>query len=63
MGGVSTDYSDSVPGVESKNNKIRDDIENFIDKKYTDPKQRAAMKQYAVAQRDFWCMADRVRGR
>ncbi|WP_152034433.1 hypothetical protein [Burkholderia contaminans] len=53
MGGVSTDYSDSVPGVESKNNKIRDDIENFIDKKYTDPKQRAAMKQYAVAQRDF----------
>ncbi|WP_412023635.1 hypothetical protein [Burkholderia cepacia] len=51
--GISTDYSDSIAGVESRNNKIRDDIDKYIDKKYQDPKQRAAMKQYAVAQRDF----------
>jgi hypothetical protein len=44
----SQDFTNSVAGIDVNNNGVRDDIEDSIGKAYTDPKQRAAMMQYAA---------------
>lgn len=49
QGTVSRDFTDSVGGIDANANGVRDDIEAFINKTYTDSKQRAAMMQYAGA--------------
>ena len=41
------DRSDTIGGIDANNNGIRDDIEAFIVQRYTEPKERAAMMQYA----------------
>jgi hypothetical protein len=43
------DRTDSVAGIDSDNNGIRDDIDNYIRSTYTDPAQQAAAKQTAKA--------------
>lgn len=40
---------DSLAGTDANNNGVRDDIENYINKKYSEPKQRAAVIQTAKA--------------
>jgi len=43
------DRTDSLTGIDANNNGIRDDIEIYIEKKFTDPKQKAAVQQFARA--------------
>lgn len=40
---------DTLAGTDANNNGVRDDIENYINKKYSEPKQRAAVIQTAKA--------------
>jgi hypothetical protein len=47
-GTVSRDFTNTVGGIDVNKNGVRDDIEDFIVKTYPDPKQRAAMMQYAA---------------
>ncbi|ANH73231.1 hypothetical protein ACS15_3649 [Ralstonia insidiosa] len=49
----STDFDASVAGIDANKNGVRDDIERYIEKKYPDPAQRAAMMQYAKARQNF----------
>ncbi|GHS86784.1 hypothetical protein FACS189487_01700 [Campylobacterota bacterium] len=43
----SLDTSDSLTGIDANANGIRDDIEAYIEKTYTDEKQRKAVMQFA----------------
>lgn len=50
---ISTDHSTSVGGIDSTGSGVRDDVSKYIDNRYHDPAQRAAMMRYAASQRDF----------
>jgi len=43
------DRSDTLAGTDSDNNGIRDDVDDYINKKYTNPKEKAAAQQMARA--------------
>lgn len=43
------DRSDDLAGPDENNNGVRDDIEAYIEKEYSDPQQRAAAMQIARA--------------
>lgn len=49
----STDFEPTIAGIDANKNGVRDDIEQYIEKKYPDPAQRAAMMQYAKARQNF----------
>jgi hypothetical protein len=49
QGTVSRDFTDSVGGIDANANGVRDDIEDFIVKTYTDSKQRATAMQIAAS--------------
>jgi hypothetical protein len=57
-GDHSTDFTDTIGGIDSQGDGIRDDVRTFIDDQYPDPVQRAAMRRYAAAQRDFMMRGD-----
>ncbi|HDR9490128.1 hypothetical protein [Burkholderia stabilis] len=48
-----TDFTDTIGGIDSDGDGVRDDVRKYIDDQYPDPIQRAAMLRYAAAQRDF----------
>ncbi len=54
----STDFTDTIGGIDSQGDGIRDDVRKYIDDQYPDPMQRAAMRRYAAAQRDFMMHGD-----
>ena len=41
------DRTETISGIDANNNGIRDDIEAFIVQRYAEPKERAAMMQFA----------------
>ena len=43
----SLDRTDSISGIDANANGVRDDIEQYIEKKYAEPSQRAAAMQTA----------------
>lgn len=45
----SKDFTETVLGIDSDRNGIRDDIQNYIEQSYKDPAQRQAMLQYTRA--------------
>ena len=45
----SRDFTASIAGVDANNNGVRDDIEDYINRTYPDPNQRAALMQNAQA--------------
>ncbi|VWB78119.1 hypothetical protein BLA15945_03738 [Burkholderia lata] len=53
-----TDFTDTIGGINSQGDGIRDDVRKYIDDQYPDPVQRAAMRRYAAAQRDFMMHGD-----
>ncbi|MBN3822687.1 hypothetical protein G3O00_03520 [Burkholderia sp. Ac-20384] len=57
-GDHSTDFTDTIGGIDSQGDGIRDDVRKYIDDQYPDPVQRAAMRLYAAAQRDFMMHGD-----
>lgn len=48
-----TDFTDTIGGIDSDGDGVRDDVRKYIDDQYPDPMQRSAMLRYAAAQRDF----------
>ncbi|WP_241291264.1 hypothetical protein [Burkholderia stabilis] len=48
-----TDFTNTIGGIDSDGDGVRDDVRKYIDDQYPDPIQRAAMLRYAAAQRDF----------
>ncbi|MCW3481262.1 hypothetical protein OL229_17100 [Neisseriaceae bacterium JH1-16] len=54
----STDFDSSIGGIDRNEDGIRDDIETYIDRTYPDPRQNAAMKQYARIQQRYLIDAD-----
>ncbi|WP_423372399.1 hypothetical protein [Burkholderia sp. LMG 32019] len=57
-GDHATDFTDTVGGIDSQGDGIRDDVRKYIDAQFPDPIQRAAMLRYAAAQRDFMMHGD-----
>lgn len=57
-GDPSTDFTDTIGGIDSQGDGIRDDVRKYIDDQYPEPQQRAAMRRYAAAQRDFTMHGD-----
>lgn len=57
-GDHSTDFTDTIGGIDSQGDGIRDDVRKYIDDQYPDPVQRAAMRHYAAAQHDFMMHGD-----
>jgi len=43
------DRTDTLGGIDADNNGIRDDIDTYIEANFTDPKQKAAVQQFARA--------------
>lgn len=45
----SRDFTGSIEGIDANHNGVRDDIEDYINRTYSDPDQRAALMQQAQA--------------
>jgi len=53
---INKTFSVSLGGIDSDNNGIRDDVDDYINKKYTKPKEKAFAQQIARAYQNILLM-------
>lgn len=57
-----TDVSETIIGIDLNNDRVRDDVEFYINKTYSDPRSQSALKQFARAQASLLSVGNTVQG-